>query len=58
MIKNNFYQVKLIRNSYLLWCDFFAYLNFGNLANAIKCSGFLHIINPFINKNMYYENKF
>ena len=57
MTKNYFYQVKLIRNSYLLWCDFFAYLNFGNLANAIKCSGFLHIINPFINKNMYYENK-
>ena len=57
MIKNNFYQVKLIQNSSVMG-DFFAYLNFGNLANAIKCSGFLHIINPFINKNLYYENKF
>ena len=58
MTRNDFYQIKLIQNSYLLWCDFFAYLNFGNIANAIKCSGFLHIINPFINKNLYYENKF
>ena len=58
MTKTHFYQVKLIQNSYLSWCDFFAYLNLGNLANAIKCSGFLHIINPFINKNLYYEDKF
>ena len=58
MTKTHFYQVKLIPNSYLSWCDIFAYLNLGNLANAIKCSGFLHIINPFINKNLYYEDKF
>tara|TARA_B100000795_G_scaffold993_1_gene672 strand:- start:566 stop:799 length:234 start_codon:yes stop_codon:yes gene_type:complete len=58
MTKNYFYQVKLVQNSYLLWYDFFAYFIFGNLANAVKRNGFLQIINPFINKNLYYENKF
>ena len=58
MTKTHFYQVKLILNSCLSWFDVFAYLNFGNWASAIKCSGFLHIINPFINKNLYYEDKF
>jgi len=58
MIKNNFYQVKLVQTpSIMFWC-FFSYINFGNLASILKCSGFLHIINPFINKNLYYENKF
>ena len=58
MRKNQFYQVKLIGNTTLLCSGFFAYINFGNYANILKCIGFLHIINPFINKNLYYENKF
>ena len=58
MRKNHLYQVKLIETSTVICCGFFAYINSGNLANIFKCSGFLHIINPFINKNMYYENKF
>ena len=58
MRKNQFYQVKLIKNTTDLCCGFFAYINFGNLASTFNCSGFLHIINPFINKNLYYENKF
>ena len=57
MTKNYFYQVKLIQNLYLLWCGFFAYFIFGNSAIVRKLSGFLHIINLSINKNMYYENK-
>ena len=58
MIKNNFYQVKLVQTSSVMCLCFFSYINFGNLASTLKCSGFLHIINPFINKNLYYENKF
>ena len=58
MTKNYFYQVTLIQNSYQLWCDIFAYSNFGNLASVVRYNGFLHIINPFTNKNLYYENKF
>ena len=58
MIKNNFYQVKLIQNpSVTSWC-FFSYINFGNSAIVRQCNSFLRIINPFINKNLYYENKF
>ena len=58
MIKNSFYQVKLIHIPTIMWCGFFSYINFGNSASILKCIGFLHIINPFINKNLYYENKF
>ena len=58
MIKNDFYQVKLIQNpSVMFWC-FFSYINFGNSAIVRKYNSFLHIINSFINKNLYYENKF
>jgi hypothetical protein len=55
MTKNSYYQVILIEIATNICCAIFAYFNFGNLANAIKCSGFLHITNPFINKNLYYE---
>ena len=55
MTKNSYYQVRLIECATYICCAIFAYLNFGNLANAIKCSGFLHITNLFNNKNKYYE---
>ena len=55
MTKISYYQVRLIESATYICCAIFAYFNFGNLANAIKCSGFLHITNPFINKNLYYE---
>ena len=55
MTKNSYYQVRLIDVATDICCAIFAYFNFGNLANAIKCSGFLHITNLFINKNKYYE---
>ena len=58
MRKNQLYQIKLIETSTVICCGFFAYINFGNSANILKCIDFLHIINPFINKNLYYENKF
>ena len=55
MTKNSYYQIRLIESSAYICCAIFAYFNFGNLANAIKCSGFLHITNLFNNKNKYYE---
>ena len=58
MIRNNFYQVKLIQNPSVMCGYFFSYINFGNSAIMRQYNSFLHIINPFINKNLYYENKF
>ena len=58
MTKKSYFQVKLIESSTFVCCANFVYFNFGNLTNAIKCIGFLHITNLIINKNKYYEFNF
>ena len=58
MTKNYYYQVIPVLNSCPLWDGTFSYINFGNSVIVHKHSDFLHIINSFINKNLYYENKF
>lgn len=45
MMKNYYYQVYPVRNSYPLWCAFFAYFILGNSAIMLSHNGFLHIIN-------------
>ena len=58
MTKSYYFQVMPACISHTYCCGIFAYLNLGNSTIAVNCSGFLRIINPFINKNLYYENKF
>ena len=49
MTKSYYYQVNPVKNSYPLWCAFFAYILLGNSAIMLSHNGFLHTINFFIN---------
>jgi len=56
MTKNYYFQVIPVVNPHFLWCESCSFFTLGNRAIIQKYTGFLHIINLFINKNMYYEN--
>jgi hypothetical protein len=50
-MKNNFYQIKLVSNAYPSWFASCVYYSiFGKAAIVFFYSGFLHIINLFINQ--------